>query len=560
MMYSFRGKWRDVSLATASLLGAVLFTSAVPLANAQAPAQQADSKPAESNASITLDVTMKLIERDLNSIGKVTWTQYSRDSKTSQNYKTEPMTAEVSGVRTHASSCRLEYHSQEVTGKVLFGPPVRESDHIIALGEYDYDFIATPMARDLDTAALRGGHPEWTNRVEPSVYVVRPSSGALHEFWFYDEMSASRVATALNEAANVCGGRRKSLRTNMGPLGDVTRVASESIARLTMATQSPRVQARFPGLTCVATQSEMSQKYQSGGTVNGERVTIKCDQQGRTVSEGSWSTEFRFSISPLDAGSFLGAKVASEEVLVKVLSLSGFQPDDLAEMASSPIPEVRIGAAGNLSDQGLLYKLAKEDKVASVRKAALDKLIDQALLEKLTSDGTDPSVREGAARRLTNETVLGTLAAQSADRDVRRAAVEQLNDPATLASIVTREKEWTVRMAAVKNITDQALLTKIATGDADGTVRYSALKKLTDQSLLAKLATEHADPRLRDEATAMLTDQAVLARIAIQDPDWLVRLAAVNNLTDQAVLAKVAAEDIEARVRRVARQKITSKQ
>ena len=29
----------------------------------------------------------------------------------------------------------------------------------------------------MDAAALRGGYPESTNRVEPTVYVVRPSSG-----------------------------------------------------------------------------------------------------------------------------------------------------------------------------------------------------------------------------------------------------------------------------------------------------------------------------------------------------------------------------------------------
>jgi len=523
-------------------------------------AQQPVSNSAESDSLIRLDAAMKLIARDLNSSGKVSWTQYSHDNNTSRDYKTDTMTAEVSGVKTYPPSCRLEYRSQEVVGKVLLGPPIRESDHIIALGEYDYEFMETSLARELDAAAVRGGHPEWTNRVEPSVYVVRPSSGALHEFWFYDELTATRVATALNEAVSMCGDRRKASRTNMGSLDDVTRVASEAIARVASATQSARVQARFPGLTCVATQSEMSQKYQSGDTVHGERVTVKCDQQGRNLADGSWSTEFRFSISPLDAGSFLGAKVAGEQVLVKVLGLSGFQSDDLVDLASSPIPEVRIGAAANLSDQGLLYRLAKEDRVASVRKASLDKLIDQGLLAKLTADGSDPGVREGAARKLTDESVLTTVAAQSGDRDVRRAAVEQLKNPATLATIVTTEREWTVRMAAVNRITDQALLAKIATSDADGTVRYSALKKVTDQSLLAKFATDDQNPRIREEATAMLTNETALARIAVQDSDWLVRLAAINRVTDQAVLAKVAAEDMEERVRRVARRKLTSKQ
>ena len=275
-------------------------------------------------------------------------------------------------------------------------------------------------------------------------------------------------------------------------LADVARVTSESIARIELAILEPRIQSRLPNLKCVSNTSQTTRGYVRyyprfgppplpGSTadllVYGENVTIKLEKDDRTLAEASWSTVFPPSINPATPPAFLGAEVRGEDLMAKLLHLSVFTPDDLAELAHSSIPEVRSGAAANLIDQGLLGKLAR-DKVLVVRKAAVGNLTDQETLAKVVAEDKDPGIHKVAVKNLTDQAVLAKLATGTEDRDTRRSAVDKLTDQAILAKVATQDKDWFVRIAAVRKLTDHSVLSKIATDDSDGTVRKAAVEKL----------------------------------------------------------------------------------
>jgi len=157
----------------------------------------------------------------------------------------------------------------------------------------------------------------------------------------------------------------------------------------------------------------------------GEIITIELHQNGKTLVEASWSTDF-----PLMSASFefKSAEVRVEDLLEKLLHLSAFTPEDLAELSHSRIPEVRIGAVANLTDQALLAKVAIEDKEPDVRRAAVDKLTDQALLAKMAIEDKEPYVRRTAVEKLTDQVVLAKVAFEDKDDWVRKAANVRIDE------------------------------------------------------------------------------------------------------------------------------------
>jgi hypothetical protein len=645
-----------------TLLAAIFFlVSATSSARAQ---QDVPPPPKQNGDQTSLETNLTFIEDTMNSIGKVSYVTYLHDDKTGGNWKSGVDTFEISGVRTSADNCRIDYHLlRTIGGKVILGPPSSETDHSFSLNEVQ-EVVVTPLARDMEARNAAGGHPEHRVRVDPLVFVMdaRPSSGkSSYRLWFYDENTANRVAKALTGAVEICGEKRKALRnvdalggkcatgdtgacgtlvsvatagpdlpvrraaveqldnqtvltklaaedkdpgireaavnrlSNLAPIlmqragdtSDVARIASESIARMNLAILEPRIRSRVLGLKCVTGTLQTRRDYSSfvgapGFSVAGEKVTIRLDQDGSTLAEGSWSTLFPGTLYRSKAPSFLGAQVSGEDVLVKLLHLSAFSAEDLAELAHSSIPEVRIGAAanladqallaelatadrvpgvrkaavGNLADQALVAKVATEDKYADVRKEAVGKLTNQAVLAKLATGDKDTDVRKAAAGRLTDQAPLAKLAAEDKDPGARKAAIKNLTDQSVLVRIATQDEDAGLRRSAVDNLTDQAVLAKVALEDKDWLVRLAAVKKLTDQAVLAKVATADKEYRARFAATERITDQALLGKLALEDEHWLVRLTAVGKLTDQPALGKIALEDKDSRVRKAAGDKL----
>jgi hypothetical protein len=118
--------------------------------------------------------------------------------------------------------------------------------------------------------------------------------------------------------------------------------------------------------------------------------------------------------------------VSGEDLLTRLLHLSVFTADDLAELAHSDIPEVRIGAAANLTDQALLSEVATKDADWRARKAAVENLTDQAVLTKVARQDKAWQVRCSAVKRVIDQAVLAKVAAKDKELLVRAAARERL--------------------------------------------------------------------------------------------------------------------------------------
>jgi hypothetical protein len=146
----------------------------------------------------------------------------------------------------------------------------------------------------------------------------------------------------------------------------------------------------------------MSQDYvDSNGhlcSVRGEIVKIELRQDRRTLAQASWVTLFKQNI--YSCSLFWPAKVSGADLMKQLLQLGVFTHDDLVELIHSYIPEVRIGAAANLTDQAVLAQTVIEDQNSDVRDTAIAKLTDKALLAKVASEATAQAYRQEARRRI----------------------------------------------------------------------------------------------------------------------------------------------------------------
>jgi hypothetical protein len=166
-----------------------------------------------------------------------------------------------------------------------------------------------------------------------------------------DQRVRSRAIAAMDDA-------NPALK-RLARLGEgVTFDAERSLARIKLAIQEPRIRYRFPG---ISSKAEVSDRYSSYGggrmvEVAGESVSVVLRQAGETLASHKWSTDFPMEVTTWhgDGGghstSFLPAKVRGEEVLAELLHRDVFTQDDLAELSSSEIPELRSAARSRLAE------------------------------------------------------------------------------------------------------------------------------------------------------------------------------------------------------------------
>jgi len=325
-----------------------------------------------------------------------------------------------------------------------------------------------------------------------------------------------------------------------------------------LAIQEPRIESRLPGLEIVSQTSVISVPYHPKDSghpidVKGERVTIRLDQGQKTLVEASWSSRLPDVLPP---GSGLDrADVNAEDLLKKLFRLRVFTQKDLVELVHSNLPEVRIGAAANLTDQSVLSEVAS-DSNSLARTTAVNNLIDQAIHKSTGKAQIGNSPLSAFADQYPS--VLLKLVMEAKDSSVAVAVAERLTDQSALARVAIEHKDSLVRQTAVKKLTDQSLLAKLATQDDEPQVRSAAVQRVFDQSLLATLATQDHEPQVRSAAVGNnnLTDQSLLVKIATQDPEAQVRSIAVGKVTDQSALSRLAARDVDQQVRECARLRL----
>lgn len=159
-------------------------------------------KPVDDGPS--LEVTMKFIQDKLNDIGAVNYASYTHDNVAGADWTNQ---YRVEATRVIASACRIGYRWKTA----IDGKAGQDGDGGFLLKDVA-DVAVMPMEQDQKAQATAQGHPAWSIRVDPPVFVlkVRRTDKAANVFDFFDEQMANRVAKAMVHAVELCGGGSKA--------------------------------------------------------------------------------------------------------------------------------------------------------------------------------------------------------------------------------------------------------------------------------------------------------------------------------------------------------------
>jgi hypothetical protein len=152
-----------------------------------------------------MEATMQYIQEKLGSIGPVSYIAYVHDNLMGTDW-TIKFTTETTNVRASAALCQINFHWREtVDGKVN-----QDRDGAVPLKPVE-EVVVETEERNLKRGFSKAGHPEWTFRVDPPVFVLsaRRKDGTAHNLELYDESVANRLAKAMVRAAEFCGGGDK---------------------------------------------------------------------------------------------------------------------------------------------------------------------------------------------------------------------------------------------------------------------------------------------------------------------------------------------------------------
>lgn len=247
----------------------------------------------------------------------------------------------------------------------------------------------------------------------------------------------------------------------------------------------------------------------------------------------------------------------------------------------------RWNSVENLTDQKLLFKIAKTDKNIFVRQSAIRTLKDQTLLEKLleeiikTKDDSSLISTVVCNPNFTNQKLLERIIMTTKNWCTCMFAIQNPNflDQKLLAEIALNIEFFPIRKAAIAKITDQSILVEIAKKADENTLfdvvynpnfidqtlltetvktkkdyllRSIAIKKINDCKLLMEIinnTSEHWSVRSAAISAPNVVDKKLLEQIACSDKDYYVRSAAVKKITNQEILAQIAKNDKKKEVR-----------
>lgn len=173
------------------------------------PAQQnVPPPPKPKDDGPTLDVTFKFLQEAIDAVGKLNEIDYIHDNKDGADWS-ESWTFEISQFRGNTDVCGIDYHRKHTHDS----KPIADQDVGQLLKDVK-EIRVVPREEKLKEADSKAGHPEWSTKVEPSIYVVTLKLGLsnisnVHNFYFSDEILANRVAKAFNHAVELCGGGSK---------------------------------------------------------------------------------------------------------------------------------------------------------------------------------------------------------------------------------------------------------------------------------------------------------------------------------------------------------------
>jgi hypothetical protein len=183
-----------------SVVGCVVIAIWLAAGWATAQKREGAAQPKSSDRGPKLEATMKYLQDTLNGVGLVSYAAHGHDSNNGHDW-TNQFSDQASGVLANPSVCRITYHWKSTfEGKVL-----EDKNAGFLLKDVQKIEVQT-RAHHFDEDNLAYGHPSWTVKVEPPVYVLSVQRTGLvqNNFSFPDEELAQRVAKSMAEAVELC--------------------------------------------------------------------------------------------------------------------------------------------------------------------------------------------------------------------------------------------------------------------------------------------------------------------------------------------------------------------
>jgi hypothetical protein len=161
----------------------------------------AQKPPAPKANGPSLEFTMEYIQDKLISRGVLNYDVYLHEGVTGKDWSYQ-FVDKLSGTYANPDTCQIGFHWKQTRS----GQVVTDREIYVDLSTGAKLSILT-MDQYLTESAAKSGHPSWTTRVSPSLFVLRINKPDNQEsnFVFPEEDTANHLAKALGHAVELCG-------------------------------------------------------------------------------------------------------------------------------------------------------------------------------------------------------------------------------------------------------------------------------------------------------------------------------------------------------------------
>jgi len=162
----------------------------------------------------------------------------------------------------------------------------------------------------------------------------------------------------------------------------------------------------------------------------------------------------------------------------------------------------RIAEAASISDESVLFEIAKTDTSIFVRSTAFRKITDQRYLAQLAIIGQDGH-HEGV-ERISDQVLLEEIYRTAKSRLSRQRAISKISNENLLLDIAKSNQEWAEAEEAVSALKNQQMLEDIACHAEFWSVRILAIKKILNMAVIEKISTNDPIDSVREAANDTL--------------------------------------------------------
>lgn len=212
------------------------------------------------------------------------------------------------------------------------------------------------------------------------------------------------------------------------------------------------------------------------------------------------------------------------------------------------VDRIRAKAVSEITDQKELFDNVMNDKSDTVKMAALYNITDPGLLAKIAKSTMCEAVAGYVIDRMEDRETLFDVARSAVLPAAKIRAIEHLikSDPGRLVELACMEGNNLAIQQIINAVKDQASLKKIILEAASPRAKIAALYSLDnpDQEFLHGVVRAEKDFTVCEAAVLRIDDTRILTEIILGDFHSTVKTAAVEKISDKKLLSELAGKDL----------------